>query len=141
MRIAGSTISGNNGWGAANIGTSAFPASMVMTNSTVSGNTRNGIWNTWSVSLNNVTIAYNAGPGGGIRMPLTTTAVLTMVNTIVAANTDPAGLVPDCAGYVVSGGYNLLGNNQGCNFTPAGGTDLVGTAGSPILPLLALMEI
>jgi hypothetical protein len=59
-------------------------------------------------------------------------------NTILATNTGSTG--PDCAntGTVTSQGYNLIGNNTGCTFTPATG-DQVGTGASPINPLLGAL--
>jgi hypothetical protein len=57
-----------------------------------------------------------------------------MKNSILAGNTDPNG-APDCAWTIFSDGFNLLGNDEGCNFIEGTG-DLVGTAGSPIDPLL-----
>ena len=156
--VTNSTISRNSGGSGAginNFGESAlgFGATLWLTNTTVSGNRASadggGLWNNWSASLNNVTLAGNvadslhtgAGQGGGIFMPVTVTAVLTPLNSIVANNIDLSGQAPDCRGFIASAGYNLVGNSQGCNFSPNGFTDLVGTANNPINPLLAPLAL
>jgi CSLREA domain-containing protein len=57
-----------------------------------------------------------------------------LVNSLLAGNeTTAAGI--DCAGTLVSSGYNLIGNNQGCTITPLA-TDQIGTPGAPIDPRL-----
>jgi hypothetical protein len=91
-----------------------------------------------------VTVTYNtadvdndgSGDGGGIASPNT----LTMTNTIVAGNEDKSGEDPDCSGSIASGDYNLLGigDSAGCSFTPQS-HDQVGTAASPIDPLLGVL--
>lgn len=142
--VVASTVSGNHGGGIANQGVSGSPGTLVMTNTTVSGNqsTGNGggLYNDWSATLYNVTVADNmAFSGGGVYMPLTNTAVLTAQNTILAGNL--GGTAPDCYGDVISQGYNLIGDNQGCQFQPDGSTDLVGTPGQPINALLAPLAL
>ena len=120
----------SSGGGIANTGT------LAITNSTLSHNTSDvgsGLFvNSGAVSLNGITVAYNisAQSGGGIFQSAGT---IEMQNTIVARNV--GGQSPDCKGTVVSLGYNLLGNNTGCIFTPTSG-DIVGTSGTPVDPLL-----
>ena len=100
------------------------------------------------VQLNNVTIADNvadsnagsAGDGGGISVHSALIGRVNIANSIIADNQDdsPATLVPDCdaaAGGIVSFGYNLVGDDTDCNWTPAT-DDQVGTGGSPVDPLL-----
>lgn len=104
--------------------------------STVSGNRVESVDASWggglslgdSGSLNNVTVTKNrvqtsAGGttyGGGIRG----SASVVISNTVVAENTS-SNDNPDCYGGISSDGYNLIGNNSGCNFT-ADPTDQVG---------------
>ena len=112
-----------------------------------------------ALSLNNSTITNNtadsdrnaSGDGGGIFIFVSGSAAdedfrregiffggggtANMRNTILAANTDTSGQAPDCAGPLTSSGFNLLGNNTGCNFINASG-DQVGTGANPINPLL-----
>ncbi len=57
-----------------------------------------------------------------------------LFNSLLAGNeTTSAGI--DCAGTLVSSGYNLIGNNQSCTITPLA-TDQIGTPGAPIDPKL-----
>jgi hypothetical protein len=120
----------SGGGGIVNAGT------LTITNSTLSHNTSDigsGLFvNSGAVSLNGVTIAYNtsAQSGGGIAQSAGT---LEVQNTIVARN--GGGQSPDCFGMITSLGYNLLGNNAGCTFTPTSG-DIVGTNSNPINPSL-----
>ena len=85
---------------------------MTMTASTVSGNT--------------------AAHAGGIWDQ---TATGTIGSSIVAGNTAASG--PDCAGGPVSNGYNLIGDADGCSFTPMTGDRVGSSSGSgAIVPLL-----
>jgi CSLREA domain-containing protein len=116
MTLTHSTVSGNKGQrggGIHNVG------GLDMTDSTVSGNSAasagGGIANERSsdtlkgeAKLNGVTIAGNTGGGVSSGPP----AKLLIANTIVAGNQGG-----DCAGTVVSAGYNLL---QGTTCTVAG---------------------
>ncbi|HXT51052.1 MAG TPA: CSLREA domain-containing protein [Thermoanaerobaculia bacterium] len=83
--------------------------------------------------LRNVTIATNfAGTSGGGLLAEPTAFIGTaakVTNSILAGNSAPAG--PDCAGDVDTG-YDLVGNNGGCNGPSAANHDLVGTPASPI---------
>lgn len=106
---------------------------MNIVNSTISGNktidSGGGILNSGTMGLFNVTIANNSviplcdliggqvlctsGNGGGIS----NLGTLTMANTIVADNQDNAsddGVAPDCSGILVSGGFSLIENTDGC---------------------------
>ena len=94
LAIANSTFTANDaptGGGIANIN-----GAMTMTASTVSGNT--------------------ASHAGGIWDQ---TATGTIGSSIVAGNTAASG--PDCAGGPVSNGYNLIGDADGCAFSPVDG--------------------
>lgn len=91
---------------------------LTITNSTISGNTASsgaGLRaDSGVIFLNNVTIANNTGGGVAVLAPGT----LKAVNTLIAAN--PGG---DCAGGLVSLGYNLIQSGNGCVIT---GTALLG---------------
>jgi hypothetical protein len=93
------------------------------------------------VNLSNVTITDNTagagGAGGGI-FEGSSNFTVNVKNTIVAGNLDAGGdgdVHPDCSkpdGTIVSFGYNLIGDETGCDgiFTATG--DQAGTSGSPI---------
>ncbi|MEW5985447.1 MAG: choice-of-anchor Q domain-containing protein [Chloroflexota bacterium] len=140
VTVYGSTIAGNvalagDGGGIRNGG-----YTLDLANSTISGNTASGFGGglySGFASTNNVTIVENvAGVGGGWYYVGTTEPVIK--NSLVANNTAPTG--PDCSGFVMtSAGYNLLGNNNGCSFTPTVG-DQVGTPADPIDPLLGPLQ-
>ncbi len=140
-RTADEVIIGAGGGLFDNFGTST------LTNCTVSGNSAEaggGIYNLGTVNLNNVTVAgnftvgINPDTGGGIfNFPEHTVNIR---NSIIALNTDPVG--PDCrsvGGGMVSGGYNLIGDADDCNWSAATG-DQVGSGATPINPLLGLLR-
>ena len=101
------------------------------------------------VQLDNVTIADNVanndvgttGDGGGIGVYPDLIGRVNIANSIIADNQDLPGtspVEPDCSaaeGGIVSYGYNLIGDSSGCNWSAAT-DDQVGTAGSPVDPLL-----
>jgi CSLREA domain-containing protein len=95
---------------------SAIGSTLTLTGSTVSGNTA-GV------------------EGGGIYT--NNDGTLELANTLIASNSAPSS--PDCRGLLMSLGYNLVGNNSGCDF-PAASGDLIGTAASPINPLLGPLQ-
>lgn len=94
------------------------------------------IFNQGPLSILSSTLAGNsAGTGGGIELDFynsTPIDQMQIVNTIIADNT---GTDPDVAGTVTSLGYNLIGVSDGSGGWI--GTDLTGTSGSPLDPLLA----
>jgi CSLREA domain-containing protein len=95
--------------------------------------------------LNQVTITNNdadagIGTGGGIYMPLGT-QTLNISNSILAGNLGDNG--PDCfaSAGLVSLGFNILGNDLGCDeFVDGVNGDQVGTPGSPLDPLLGILQ-
>jgi hypothetical protein len=91
-------------------------------------NTSNGI-----VTLYNSTLSGNAAThGGGMRIGGT---VITR-DTIVAGDSSPFS--PDIEGNLASQGHNLIGDGTGgSGFT---NTDLVGTSGNPIDPMLGPLQ-
>jgi hypothetical protein len=97
-----------------------------LTNVTVSGNrtagSGGGLANSWgSIKLNNVTVAANAadddhngsGDGGGLAI---INGAITAGNSILGDNVDGSATKqsPDCGGLILSQGYNLIENTQGC---------------------------
>ena len=154
VTITNSTISGNT----ANYGGGVYGAHTTISNSTVSGNfareSGGGVifnGSESSLSLNNVTITNNTadsdlsgtGRGGGLfhTYSFGTSQLMNIRNTIIAGNINSN--TPDCGtefGHaMLSQGYNLIGNDTGCNFTSATG-DLVGTSSQPINPLLGALQ-
>lgn len=80
------------------------------------------------------TSRYSAGVGGnagGVK------GSATIRNTIIASNsTGSGGTGPDIGGAIATQGYNLIGDKTSATYTAAG-TDLAGTAASPVNPLLS----
>ena len=121
MTLVGSTVSGNAGRQAGGGLTNSGALSLV--NSTISGNRANGdgggIQNRGGLSLSSVTIANNladgdgdgAGGGGGVAAVAGTVAV---TNTVLAGNRAALGQASDCAGTLVSYGYNAPVSASGC---------------------------
>jgi CSLREA domain-containing protein len=109
---------------------------LTLINSTVSGNSGGGITNlvTGTVNLVNTTIVSNTAVAGGGVSNTDGGTVVTRGSLIAGNSSSPLQPSPDCAGPIVSQGYNLLGNNTGCNFIPSGATDQVGTGASPLNP-------
>jgi hypothetical protein len=116
---------------------------LTLTDCTLSGNsayTRGGaLENEGSATLINCTVSGNSAAGkttsagGGIW------GTVTLDNTIVAGNTSPSG--PDVNGTATSSsGFNLIGNGTGMSGISNGTNgNQVGTAASPINPLLAAL--
>jgi hypothetical protein len=130
----------NNGGG----GILNSSGTLTVTNTTVSTNMAQngkggGIANSGTTNLFSSTVASNAADaamGGGIH---NFSGTVTVRNSIIALNT--ASSVPDYNGTLTSQGFNLIGNSSGATISPALFTDQVGTAASPIDPLLSLLDI
>ncbi len=138
--LTGCTVSGNS----ANRDGGGLDATVAtLTNSTVSGNSaggRGGGINADVLTLLNVTVTDNiAHTGGGIF--LDSEGRGSVRNTIVAGNlVDLGGASPDASGPFTSGGHNLIGDGSGSpGFVNGVKGDLVGTADSPIDPLLGTL--
>jgi CSLREA domain-containing protein len=153
LAVVRSTISGNtcdakgggiyNGSGLGNQGTAT------LTNSTVSGNNATGILTSGiggiynepggsTLTLTNATVTGNtaAGIGSGVAGVYNGSgSTANLGNSIVAKNTS-ASMAQDLNGAFTSQGYNLIGESTGNGLTNAINGDQVGTAGSPIDPLL-----
>lgn len=149
MSITNSTISANTALGYGGGINNGF-GTLLVRNSTVSGNNSHGNsggieTSSGVLTLNNVTITGNttdfdengSGDGGGIA--LAENSATDIQNTIIAGNVDAGGEAPDCSGPLLSLGYNILGDDTGCDFTAVTG-DQVGSAGAPIDPLLGPLQ-
>jgi len=137
LTLTASTVSGNRG--STGPGGLRLMGKAVINNSTISGNTGSeggAIWADQAViTISSSTITNNtaagsggewqSGSGGGIFFK-DSSGSITLQNTILAGNTARSGK-PDCAGNILSGGHNLIGDLNGCTFTPANG-DLSGVA-------------
>lgn len=146
MTLLNSTISGRSGSdGLFNSET------LTVTNSTISGNDDTGLTNTslGTATISNSTISGNGGgvavSGGTVTISSSTitdngfgvssslSGTLRIRNTIIAVN----GLYNDDVlptATVISGGYNLIGNDSTGVFTNTG--DQTGTFAAPLDPLL-----
>jgi hypothetical protein len=146
--ITASTFSGNtaggNG-GGLNAGGPFGDQMTTIASSTIAGNSATsggGLFGTSigftpAIHVQASTIAANqadgTAQGGGIR------GNVTLESTIVANNLDPAG-TDDISGNVVSGNYDLVGDATGATF-PFGSTgNQIGTAVSPIDPMLGPLQ-
>jgi fibronectin-binding autotransporter adhesin len=132
------TLSGNSAGAGGGMYNNYHTATI--TDCTVSGNSATivggGLWIHGSATLTDSTISGNsANEGGGVYLRGGANSRTTIVNTIVAGNA--ASTAPDLLGTVtMDQGFNLVGDDSGSGgFTAAG--DQVGTATSPIDPLLA----
>ncbi|MEO1092263.1 MAG: right-handed parallel beta-helix repeat-containing protein, partial [Pseudomonadota bacterium] len=149
LTIVDSTVTGNSasqsGGGVVVIGLSA---TAIISNSTVYGNdavTGGGILAAGAdVLIRNSTISGN--DGGGIVSADLAGVRTEIVSSIVAGNTGDQDVVLDVNGdgtnSFVSGGNNVIGNGDGAAgaFVDGVGGDQVGTAASPIDPLLGPLQ-
>ncbi len=131
------TISGNS---ASSFGGGLWDAgTATLTDCTISGNSANfggGVSAYGPLTLTACTVSGNsAAYGGGVFLVSSPDSLTTIGDTIVAGNA--AITSPDFVGMVDQDqGYNLIGDGDGASgFTAA--SDQVGTAASPIDPLLA----
>lgn len=141
--IAHNTTTGGSGAGMINQGTAT------LVNSTFFGNTAaqdgGAVFDVGATTLTYCTITQNTasqefssgrtydGGGGVSNFDPQFFASSTLRDTIVAGNSSPVN--PDVAGAITSQGYNLVGDGTGGTINPTTG-DQIGTAGSPIDPLL-----
>ena len=93
-----------------------------------------GIYSSGTVLLESTTMTQNANPNAGGDGIYDAGGEFTLVNCIVAANGRE-----DLAGGFASLGYNLVGNVSSASF-PATTGDQVGTAASPIDPMLGPLQ-
>jgi predicted outer membrane repeat protein len=140
--VTNSTFSGNSAGTSGGGGIWNSGGMVTLTSCTLSGNSAPGGFNRGGgifinggmLSLTSCTLSGNStGTGGGIYINLGT---VTSRNTIVAGNSAPTS--PDVNGALNSQGYNLIGDGTGGSGFAA--TDLVGTSGMPIDPLLGPLQ-
>ena len=112
-------------------------ATVTVRNSTFSDNEAThdggGIWlagtaDSAAIALDAVTLAYNRALNGGGIWAGNARSIL-VSRSIVAGNAAAAGT--DCLGVLESGGYNLVGDTDGCTIEGAADTDLIGA--NPLL--------
>jgi hypothetical protein len=141
--LSGNTATGGNGDGNGG-GLHAYQSSVSLTNCTIANNTAGsgsgsgyggGLSDLGSTfTLVSCTVSGNTaastGSGGGVYFD-GSAGSFQLSNTIVAGN-NAAGAGPDASGSFSSLGYNLIGIVDGS--TGWGGTDLTGTASSPLDP-------
>lgn len=135
LSLVRSTVSGNStiGADARGGGLAVVGSGHTLVNSTVSGNSTVGsgfadgggilVRAFAGITINNATIAGNAAPegGGGI---FNNAGSVTLSNSIVAGN-EAGNDGPDClGGEIMSGGYNLVGDDTDC-LLAATGDDLL----------------
>ena len=145
LNINNCEISGNTSASTVGGGGIQGNGTVRITNSTISSNNSNGgdggglIYNgggTNSLTLRNNTFANNfAFDDGGGLFRSGTTSTVNIANNIIALNTNTDGLSPDIGGTFTSLGNNLIGNVGSATF-PAGPGDQIGTAGTPIDPMI-----
>ena len=124
VTLVNSLVSGNT---AGNGGGISSQKTLQLVNSTISGNyaaaSGGGLKVVGTADLYNVTITDNAAiEGGGVYVP--TAGTLNAKNSLIAENIDRSTnpLDADCAGTIVSQGYNLIGDTAGCT--------IIGTTGN-----------
>jgi CSLREA domain-containing protein len=135
VRITGNRSTRGYGGGIAVVEGTARLADATVAANLASGD-GGGLYSEGTLELRNATIAYNradsdaagGGTGGGIRAAAGTAR---LQNSIVADNL--AASSPDCAGTLLSRGFNLLGVAS-CSFTAATG-DLLGVDAELAPPL------
>lgn len=141
--VAHNTNARGSGGGMINQGTAT------VVNSTFFGNTAaqdgGAVFGVGATTLTYCTITQNTasqefirgrsfdGGGGVSNFDGQFSSSTTLLDTIVARNSSPVN--PDIAGTITSQGYNLVGDATGGIISPSIG-DQIGTAGSPIDPLL-----
>jgi CSLREA domain-containing protein len=136
--LLNSTVSNNRAESGGGINSSG---TIDLSNCTISNNyasnTGGGIQSGGKTKLTNCTVSENTADNfaGGINAGIG----FSVENTIFAGNSDASGY-PDCLMYEpTSLGHNLIGDDTGCDITPAPG-DQVGTAGTPIDPRLGPLQ-
>ncbi len=108
---------------------------LTLTNVTLSDNLANvggALQNEGTATLTNVTVYENTAvsSGGGLNE---NGGTLNVVNSLIAGNSAPTGA--DCAGTIVSQGYNLIQDSTDCTVS---GSTTGNIGGDPLLAALAL---
>jgi hypothetical protein len=142
MTLSGCTFVNNIASGSAPGGAIVSYGNATLADSTFSGNSAGvggAIGYIRTPSLTDCTISGNSAAihGGGLSIVETEIGgSATLRNTLIALNLAPSS--PDVNGSLHSQGHNLIGNGTGGSGYV--GTDLHGTAGSPIDPLLGPLQ-
>ncbi|MGH8093972.1 MAG: choice-of-anchor Q domain-containing protein [Chthoniobacterales bacterium] len=141
LNMTSSTLSANSATGSGG-GLDNHNSSSNVTNCTVSGNSADdggGILSDDGGTINVINCTFSANSAtlaGGIDT--SQGDELDLTNTIIAGNTDTSGS-PNGVGSFSTEGYNLIGDATGMDITPTTG-DQIGTAASPIDPLLGALQ-
>jgi Right handed beta helix region len=147
LTIINSTIANNSMTGFNGGGIEIFGSSTTITNSTISNNTAGGAAagggvriTSGTVTIRNSTITGNsATTGAGVSAAVGTT--VTLSSTIVAGN-NPAAAGDVGGAVVVTSDHNLIGNDTGLvGLTNGVNGNLIGTAATPINPLLGSLQL
>lgn len=148
--IQSAFVENTSGGSGAGIDTDGLRGFLNVHDSTLSGNRAGadggGIRNVGELLVRNCTIAFNtadadanlSGGGGGVFSVPSTATATTLANTILASNRDSSPLLTrshDCAGPIVSGGFNLIQSLAGCDITGDSASNITGV--SPRLIALA----
>ena len=149
ITLDASTVAGNTAGGGG--GGLAVGGHLEARNSTISGNRSvsdfgggaylfSGFPDTLPPYFHNVTITNNrAGRrGGGLFVEEPSNTSPRLANSILAANSAPED--PDCLGSILSEGYNLIGQGEGCPGFLESAHDLTGTAAAPLDPVLSRLS-
>lgn len=138
LRLIASTVADNSAGGS--VGGIYAVNGITGVNSTISANTADatagGLYTAGTTTLHNMTLTGNSADAnhdgvGDVGGVYNVGVSLTLRNTIIAGNSDFGGEIPDCGGTLTSAGYNLIGDPNGCTFTPVAG-DQVGTHADPL---------
>lgn len=132
-------------------GVHVYQSAATIQNSTISGNVAHisgggiSVVGESTVELHFVTVVRNttnaqlgqAADGGGVYVDPSNSATLHMRNSLIADNLDKGGQAHDCAGAIISEGYNLIENQVGCLI---GGSNVgnIAAGQDPVLGTLAL---
>ena len=132
-------------------GVHVYQSTATIDNSTISGNVSQmhgggiSVVGASTVALNFVTVVRNttnakldqAADGGGLYVDSQDSATLHIRNSLVADNLDKGGQAHDCAGAIMSEGYNLIEDQVGCLI---GGSNVgnIAAGQDPLLGTLAL---
>ncbi|RYD21545.1 MAG: hypothetical protein EOP88_11010, partial [Verrucomicrobiaceae bacterium] len=139
LTVVNSTLSGNTATSGGAIHSSAT-ALVNIANSTLSANsattgTGGGIANEGGLTILQSTVVANTATtgGGGVA---STGSTFTLGNTILATNTSPTGAADLTASTVTSASGNVIGTNTGHTITNGVNSNQVGTAATPLDPLV-----
>jgi CSLREA domain-containing protein len=136
----GRDFPGGGIFGNSNATTAVIDSTVAYNGTTGSASQGGGIGAFGDVTLTNSTVAGNTvtmAPGGGVASDRT----LTLTSSIVADNTAAGGNVDvlDDLGHL-GASSSLVGNGDGTSLTPGANGNLIGTAASPVNPMLGPLQ-